>query len=272
MPLRIPPRTPLCPGARLGSRYRLICVAGAGGMSTVWRAHDERLERPVAVKVLSDALAGDPDAVARFIREAHTHAQIHHPNLVQVYDYRVTGDPRYLVMEYVDGCTLSRRLDRGSLSSGEVHTRASQLLSAVACVHDHHVLHRDIKCGNVLLDGEGNARLSDFGLARLEDSAPPSPAGEVVGTLRFLAPELLEGRPASRQSDLYALGVLLRAAATRAHVDPALGRAIRWLTEPDPEWRPSDARAVITALRNGQRHRDRPAPTRRIRSGAATRL
>lgn len=241
-------------------------------MSTVWRAHDERLARPVAVKVLSEALAADPDSRARFAREARTQAQMHHPHLVQLYDYRLSGEQPYLVLEYVEGCTLSQRLDRGSISSGELHTLAVQLLAAVACLHDHRVLHRDIKCGNVLLDAEGNARLSDFGLARAETPPPTPPAEEVAGTLRFLAPELLDGQPASRQSDLYALGILLRAAATRTHVEPALGRVIRWLTEPSPEWRPSDAHAVLTTLHNAQRHRDRPPSPRRIRRAAATRL
>ena len=245
--------TPLQAGELVGSRYRLDGLAGSGGMATVWRAYDERLQRPVAIKVISDALATSPSAVARFAREARTHARIQHPNLVQVFDYSVTATRPYLVMEYVNGCTLSERLDRGRFSDAELHALAAELLSAIACVHNHGVLHRDIKSGNVLLDRDGHARLTDFGLARLEDATQITRPNEVVGTLRFLAPELIEGKPASRQSDLYALGVLLRTASPEAEADTPLPKLISWLTKPDPDARPSDAHAVLAALRNGQR-------------------
>jgi eukaryotic-like serine/threonine-protein kinase len=240
---------PLRSGGLLGSRYRLEGVAGAGGMATVWRGYDERLQRPVAIKFISDELSTNPAAVARFAREARTHARIQHPNLVQVYDYSVTAAQPYLVMEYINGCTLSQRLDRG-LSPATIQALAVELLSAIACVHNHGVLHRDIKTGNVLIDKDGHARLTDFGLARLEDSTQITRTHEVVGTLRFLAPELIEGQPASRQSDLYALGVLLRTVTRDTDVNPPLPRLITWLTEPDPSARPSDAQAVLTALRS----------------------
>jgi serine/threonine-protein kinase len=246
---------PLRSGELIGSRYRLEGIAGAGGMATVWRAYDERLQRPVAIKVISDALATNPAAVARFAREARTHARIQHPNLVQVYDYSVTAAQPYLVMEYINGCTLSERLDRGGLSAAAIQALTVELLSAIACVHGHGVLHRDIKSGNVLMDKDGHARLTDFGLARLEDSTQITRTNEVVGTLRFLAPELIEGKPASRQSDLYALGVLLRTATAKADAGPRLPKLITWLTEPDPTARPSDAQAVLAALRQ-------PAPTK----------
>lgn len=240
---------PLRSGALIGSRYRLEGVAGAGGMATVWRAFDERLQRPVAIKVISDELSTNPAAVARFAREARTHAGIQHPNLVPVYDYSVTAVQPYLVMEYISGCTLSERLDRGPFSAAELHALAVELLSAIACIHSHGVLHRDIKTGNVLLDTDGHARLTDFGLARLEDATQITSTSEVVGTLRFLAPELIEGRPASRRSDLYALGVLLRTVTKTADPEPSLPRLVTWLTAPDPDSRPIDAQAVLTALR-----------------------
>jgi hypothetical protein len=244
---------PIRAGELIGARYRLEGVAGAGGMATVWRAYDERLQRPVAIKVISDALATNPAAVARFAREARTHARIQHPNLVQVYDYSVTAAQPYLVMEYINGCTLSERLDRGGFSEAEIHALAVELLSAIACVHGHSVLHRDIKTGNVLLDKDGHARLTDFGLARLEDSTQITRPNEVVGTLRFLAPELIEGKPASRQSDLFALGVLLRTVGGDGPSAPPLQKLTTWMTQHDPDSRPSDAGAVLTALRNGQR-------------------
>jgi serine/threonine-protein kinase len=245
-------QVPIRAGELVGARYRLDAVAGAGGMATVWRAYDERLQRPVAIKVISDALATNPAAVARFAREARTHARIQHPNLVQVYDYSVTASQPYLVMEYINGCTLSERLDRGGFSNAEVHALAVELVSAIACVHGHSVLHRDIKTGNVLLDKDGHARLTDFGLARLEGASQITRPNEVVGTLRFLAPELIEGRPASRQSDLFALGVLLRTVGGDGQSAPPLQKLTTWMTQHDPDARPSDANAVLTALRNSQ--------------------
>jgi serine/threonine-protein kinase len=166
-------------------------------------------------------------------------------------------------MEYINGCTLSERLDRG-FTAAAIQALAVELLSAIACVHDHGVLHRDIKTGNVLLDKDGHARLTDFGLARLEDSTQITRTNEVVGTLRFLAPELIEGKPASRQSDLYALGVLLRTATRDAEINPPLPRLITWLTEPDPGARPRDAQAVLTALRKEPTERHEPTKPLRI--------
>jgi eukaryotic-like serine/threonine-protein kinase len=258
---RVQLQQPLRTGELIGSRYRLEGIAGAGGMATVWRAYDERLQRPVAIKVISDALANNPAAVARFAREARTHARIQHPNLVQVYDYSVTAAQPYLVMEYINGCTLSERLDRGGLSAAAIQALTVELVSAIACVHDHGVLHRDIKSGNVLMDKDGHARLTDFGLARLEDSTQITRTNEVVGTLRFLAPELIEGKPASRQSDLYALGVLLRTTAEKADAGPQLPKLIRSLTQPDPSARPSDAHAVLAALRHSAPTKRRIAPS-----------
>lgn len=221
-------------------------------MSIVWRAFDQQLERTVAVKMMSDSLAAHPTAVARFAREARTHAKIVHPNLVQVYDYCVSGPQPYLVLEYVSGDTLSRRLNRSPLDADELRRLASDLLAAIACIHDHGVLHRDIKPANVLLGSEGHARLTDFGIAQLESSTRLTSPGDVVGTLRFLAPELLDGDPPSRQSDLFALGVLLRAAAGATVDDPALARLIVWLTEPGPGLRPPDAQTAMRALRDDQ--------------------
>jgi serine/threonine protein kinase len=238
----------LTAGDEIDARYRLEAVAGTGGMATVWRAQDNRLQRPVAIKVISDTLAANPDAVARFAREARTHAKIQHPNLVQVYDSGVTGPQPYLVMEYIDGATLSERLDRGGFSPAAIETLTRELLSALACVHDHGVLHRDIKPANILLGADDRARLTDFGVARLDESTRITRPNEIVGTLRFLAPELLEGRPATRQSDLFALGVLLRAAAAETTPPPEVEELIESLTQPSPHARPADAHAALASL------------------------
>ena len=248
----------LTAGDEIDARYRLESIAGTGGMATVWRAHDNRLERLVAIKVISDSLAANPDAVARFAREARTHANIQHPNLVQVYDSGVTGPQPYLVMEYIDGATLSERLDHGGFSPSAIETLARELLSALACVHDHGVLHRDIKPANILLGADDRARLTDFGVARLDESTRITRTNEIVGTLRFLAPELLEGRPATRQSDLFALGVLLRTTAAKTTPPREVEELIKALTQPNPDARPADAQAALATLDRAPK----PDPTR----------
>jgi len=230
------------------ARYRLEEVAGVGATSTVWRAYDLRLQRPVAIKVMSDTLAADAGSVRRFAREARTHAGIWHPNLVRVYDHNAEATQPYLVMEYVDGVTLARQLDSSPLSPARARQLARELLGALACVHEHGVLHRDIKPANVLIDAGGHARLTDFGLARLEDATRMTSPGEVVGTLHFLAPELLKGRSQTRQSDLFALGILLQEATGATGRTRDLDRLITCLTRPEPAARPADARAALALL------------------------
>jgi serine/threonine protein kinase len=217
-------------------------------MSTVWRAHDERLGRTVAIKVMADSLAADPGCVTRFAREARTHAGIVHPNLVRVHDFSVTAAQPYLVMEYIQGSTLSQRVDNGGLGSAALTRLTHDVLSAIGCVHDHGVLHRDIKPANVLLDLEGRALLTDFGIARLEDSTRLTHPGDIVGTLRFLAPELIHGQPPTRQSDLFALGVLLRTVAGGQELFPEMRELIEWLSSTEPSERPSDAHAALRSL------------------------
>jgi serine/threonine protein kinase len=236
-------------GALLCSRYRLKRVVGSGGMATVWRAHDEHLGRPVAVKVMSDALAADPGYVARFEREARTAASVWHANLVQIYDYSAAGGRPFLVMEYLAGGTLEQRLERGPLTPEELRELAEELLAAIACVHRSGVLHRDIKPANVLLDGAGRARLTDFGIARLQDDTGLTLPGQVVGTLRFLAPELIQGARASRRSDLYALGVVLDLVPVAGPRPAALSELIEQMRDPVPERRPRDAEEALSRLR-----------------------
>jgi serine/threonine protein kinase len=241
-------------------------------MSTVWRARDARLQRTVAIKLLSDTLCADASAVTSFAREARTHARIQHPNLVRVYDYGVTAPQPYLVMEYIDGDTLSARSDRGGFSAAAIQKLAREMLSALGCVHDHGVLHRDIKPANVLLDAEGRARLTDFGLARLEESSGDTRPDEVVGTLRFLAPELVEGEPASRQSDLFALGVLLRTVIGERRPLPEVEELISWLTLPSQNERPPDAHTALTQIGRRTVIEGRPIRPRRgvPRQGSGT--
>ncbi len=216
----LPEPPQIAPGRRLGDRYLLERRLGHGGMAVVWLATDERLGRPVAVKVLSDTLTAERDYRGRFEREARVAAGLQHPNLVAVYDYDA-GQRPYLVMEYIEGGDLAARLERGEPLA--VERLAGELLSALAHIHAAGILHRDIKPQNVLVDRHGAARLSDFGIARPRDATSLTRTGEVIGTERYLAPEVRAGDPATERSDLYALGVVLADAARGRRRGGALG-------------------------------------------------
>src|SRR3954447_26840479 len=146
----------LAPGALLG-RYRLERELGTGGMSSVWKASDERLGRPVAVKILSETLALDASFVKRFACEAKVAAGLSHPNLVGVYDFSASDPRPYLVSEYIDGGTLAMLLERGDTIDGRA--LAGELLGALGHIHDAGVIHRDVKPANILIDRDGRARL-----------------------------------------------------------------------------------------------------------------
>ena len=196
----------IAPDTLLSGRYRLRRRLGHGGMAMVWLGFDERLERPVAIKVLSDTLASDKTYLERFRREARVAASLQHPNLVPIYDFG-SGDRPYLVMEYVEGGDLGVRLRGGDEPDPRV--LAEQLLGALRHIHAAGVIHRDIKPNNVLVDSYGEARLTDFGIAQPADAISLTKTGEVIGTETYLAPEVLAGEPATVRSDLYALGVVL---------------------------------------------------------------
>ena len=241
----------LSAGRRLGSRYRLERPLGRGGMAAVWLALDERLDRPVAIKILSDTLAGDEEYLSRFKREARVAAGLQHPNLVSIYDFDAGGRP-YLVMEYIECGDLGERIAKGELP--EVAPLAAELLSALRHIHAAGVLHRDIKPQNVLIDANGHARLTDFGIAQPRDATSLTKTGNVIGTERYLAPELLAGEPASERSDLYALGVVLDEVAA-AEQRQRLKRLIARLRDDDPNGRPRSAAAALAILERdtGQR-------------------
>jgi eukaryotic-like serine/threonine-protein kinase len=234
----------LAPGRRLGERYLLERPLGHGGMAAVWLATDQRLGRPVAVKVLSDTLAHDGEYLDRFRREAHVAAGLQHPNLVSIYDFDA-GDRPYLVMEYVPGGDLAERVEAGEVPDAE--SLARELLSALRHIHAAGVLHRDIKPQNVLIDAAGHARLTDFGIAQPHDATALTKTGQVIGTETYLAPEVKRGEPASERSDLFALGVVL-ADASREGAAAALWELTDRLRDPDPERRPGSAAAALASL------------------------
>ena len=235
------------PGTVLGDRYRVERRIAGGGMATVWLADDEELDRKVAIKVLSDVLAEDPAYAERFRREARVAARVSNPNLVRVFDYSARSERPYIVMEYVEGGTLADRVaadDTGALDSDRL---ARELLGALAAIHAAGVIHRDVKPSNVLLDPDGRARLTDFGIAQPEDATELTKTGQVLGTLKYMAPEVLTGNPATERSDLYALGVVLRESLVGREV-PQLEALIDRLTANDSHERPASATQALTLL------------------------
>jgi eukaryotic-like serine/threonine-protein kinase len=174
-------------GALVAGRYRLERILGTGGMASVWLARDERLGRPVAVKLLSDSLAHDESYLHRFRREARLAAGLSHPNLVTVYDFGDEDERPYLVMEYVEGGTLTDRIAGGTAHELDPGRLARELLDALDHIHSAGIVHRDIKPGNVLIAPDGSARVTDFGIAQ------PEGATRLTGT--GLRPVTMSWRP-----------------------------------------------------------------------------
>jgi hypothetical protein len=195
----------------IAERYRLLSVLGRGGMATVWRAVDERLGRPVAVKLLDEAGAADPAAVRRFEQEAQTAARLNHPNIVAVHDAGHDRGRSYLVMELVEGTSLVAALNEGPLPVERAVAVAAQVCDALGAAHAHGIVHRDVKPANILLTGDGTAKVCDFGIARLihHQRADLTAARTAIGTSGFMAPEQATGGPIDARTDLYAVGCLL---------------------------------------------------------------
>jgi eukaryotic-like serine/threonine-protein kinase len=192
-------------GQTIGDRYALEQPLGGGAMGSVWLAHDLELERKVAVKVL----AKDADR-ARFEREAHAVAGLSHPNICQLYDYGESDRGPYMVLEYLPGGTLEDRLAAGRpLPDEQAFRVAAELAAGLAHAHGRGLVHRDLKPSNILFDGEGRAKIADFGIARIEGGGALTEAGTVLGTAAYLSPEQAAGEPATPASDVYSFGVIV---------------------------------------------------------------
>jgi serine/threonine protein kinase len=223
----MPPKT-LTPGIRVGP-YEVIAPLGAGGMGEVYRAHDTNLQRDAALKVLPEALAGDADRLARFVREAQTLAAVNHPNIASVYGIEESSGVRALVMELVEGDDLSAILARGPMPIEDAVPIARQIAEALEAAHDQGIVHRDLKPANIKVRPDGTVKVLDFGLAKALDTADgrrqsadgplansptiTSPAmterGVILGTAAYMSPEQAKGRPVDKRADIWAFGVVL---------------------------------------------------------------
>src|ERR1700682_1672981 len=211
----------MLPGQRLGP-YEIIAAAGAGGMGEVYRAKDTRLDRTVAIKVVPAHLADRPELRERFEREACTIASLNHPHICVLHDIGQQDGVDYLVLEYLEGETLEKKLEKGSLPAAEVLKYAIELADALDKAHQQGIIHRDIKPGNIMLTKSG-VKLMDFGLAKLKsDPVPVADAltemtadkkltaeGTILGTFQYMAPEQLEGKEADARTDIFAFGAVV---------------------------------------------------------------
>jgi serine/threonine protein kinase/Tol biopolymer transport system component len=204
-------------GTRLGA-YRIVSPLGAGGMGEVYRAHDGRLDREVALKVLSSHLADDPEALARFEREAMSVAKLSHPNILSIFEFGHDGNRRFVVTELVDGETLRARLEAGPLPPRKAIAYALQIAKGIAAAHARGIVHRDLKPENVMVTRDDHVKILDFGLAKSLDLGQPdvtrapsmaTSTGLVLGTFGYMAPEQVRGLPVDHRADIFAFGAIL---------------------------------------------------------------
>jgi len=256
-------------------RYRLERRLGVGAMSEVWAAHDLELDRAVAVKFLGEAT--DP---LRFEREAQTVAGLSHPNISRVFDFGEVDDRGFIVFEFLPGGSLEERLQPGRPLADDATMRvAADIAAALAYAHEHGVLHRDVKPANILFDEDGNAKLADFGIARLGGAVTLTEAGTMLGTAAYISPEQARAEPVTPATDVYSFGVVLYRLLTgqlpfeaegtlelamqhvnaeptpihelRPDAPPALERVAAWSLSKAPEGRPPDGAALVAALAQG---------------------
>jgi beta-lactam-binding protein with PASTA domain len=243
----------------LGGRYRLDKLIGGGGMGEVWQGHDEVLDRTVAIKIIRPNLADDENVRARLRVEAQLAGKLHHPGIVDVFDYgedEEDGKPvPFLVMPLIDGAPLSALLaDRGSLSTGETMAIVAEIALALQVAHEAGIVHRDLKPGNILVTPDGRVMLVDFGIAHAAGGEPLTQTGALIGTADYLSPEQASGQSATPASDLYSLGVVAYTCLSGNlpfHRDSDIATALAHIqsdTPPLPETVPGQAGQLVTSL------------------------
>jgi eukaryotic-like serine/threonine-protein kinase len=241
-------------GTVLSGRYRLEAKLGSGGMSTVYLARDETLDRPVAVKVMHREMSEQEDQLQRFRQEARAVAKLTHPNVVSVIDAGEDGGYPYIVFEYVKGETLKQRIGRvGALDTQEAIAYAIEVGRGLGVAHARNMVHRDIKPQNVLIDEEGRAKLTDFGISRQLEQDGVTATGRVLGTTDYVAPEQAMGKAVDPRSDIYSLGVVLYemlVGQVPFHADSQVGVAMKHVNEelPDVQRRRPEASAAVALV------------------------
>ena len=268
-------------GSRLGP-YEVITSLGVGGMGEVFRARDSRLNRDVALKVVPDSLAHDPDRFTRFTREAQTLAALNHPNIAHVHGFEESGGVRALVMELVEGEDLSQRIARGAIPVDEALPIARQIAEALEAAHEQGIVHRDLKPANIKVRPDGTVKVLDFGLAKALDSAststpasmslansptltsPATVLGTILGTAAYMAPEQARGRTVDRRADIWAFGVVLYEMLTgrRAFDGEEISDVLAAVLRQDVEWAALPTTTPLRLRRLLERCLDRDVKTR----------
>jgi serine/threonine protein kinase len=266
---------PLAVGSRLGS-YEIVSAIGAGGMGQVYRARDTRLNRDVAIKVLPELFALDPDRRSRFEREAQAVAALSHPNILAIHDFGSAGSLTYAVMELLAGETLRERLTSGPLPIRKAVDYAVQIVRGLSAAHDKGIVHRDLKPENIFITPDGHVKILDFGLAR-HVVAPSSSdqtvsvgtePGIVMGTAGYMSPEQVRGANVDHRSDLFAFGAVLYEMLTgrRAFSRATPAETMTAILKEDPPDLPESGRAIPPALDDVIRHCLEKRPEERFQS------
>ncbi len=240
VPRTLSPAARTVPGEVIAERYELEELVGTGGMSTVYRARDQLLERYVALKVLHPHYADDEEYVERFRREARSVAQLSHPHIVTVIDRGKDGGQQFIVFEYVDGENLKQFVERtGPLPTRRAVELALEIADALAFAHEHGLVHRDVKPQNILLTPDGDAKVTDFGIARsLDVEHGLTQTGTVLGTSNYLSPEQASGKATTASTDVYSLGVVVYELLTAEVPFPGdnfVAVAMKHINEPAPD-------------------------------------
>ena len=246
---------------RIGS-YDVTALIGEGGMGQVYQATDTKLNRQVALKILPEAFATDPDRLARFQREAQVLASLNHPNIAQIHGLEESGGTRALVLELVEGPTLADRISKGPIPVDEALPVAKQIAEALEAAHEQGVIHRDLKPANVKVRDDGTVKVLDFGLAKALDTAPegdPSQSptltaaatqmGVIMGTAAYMSPEQARGKPADKRADIWAFGCVLYEMVTggRAFGGSGTSEVLAGVIKSEPNWSalPGDLSATL---------------------------
>ena len=277
----------LIAGSRLGS-YDILAAIGAGGMGEVYRARDRKLDRDVAIKILPEALAADPERIARFEREAKTLAALNQPHIAQIYGLEESNGVRALVMELVEGPTLADRIAQGPTPLDEALPIAKQIAEALEAAHEQGIIHRDLKPANIKVRADSTVKVLDFGLAKAFDPAASTSAGAtmsptlsihatqagiILGTAAYMAPEQARGKPIDKRADIWAFGCVLFEMLTgrRAFEGDDISTTLAAILKADPEWSalPAAAPSSLGRLLHRCLHKD---PKERLRDIGEARI